>query len=574
MRCAALRLMFVYRFKEHHAMGKANNGTAAPGAGSSLADSPQWQAFARAADAARLDAGALKTIEAAGLCVDLTMQWQSPALEEAGRALLEARGLAAARDALFEGGPVNWTEGKPAWHTALRAGRTREAPDGQDSESVREYARMLDYVRALDKAGDYSSVLHIGIGGSDWGPRLAVQAFGGPAQRRQIRFVSNIDGHSLHDAVAGLDARRCLVVISSKSFTTAETLHNARAAIAWLRNGGVRDASAQLAAVTANPSAARALGVPGSQVFKMCDWVGGRYSVWSVAGLSIALTVGAEVLIGMRAGAEAMDQHFRQAPVGANAPVQLALAGLVNCSVKGHNSLNIAAYSARLLHLVTYLQQLEMESLGKRVAGDGQPVGVPTAPIIWGMPGTDGQHTFFQWLHQSEDGAPVDFIASLQGHPGSPDAHRMLLANCLAQRQALLRGKSLEQALLDVAHIDDRERALSLARHMVHPGGRPSTLVVMRQLDPRSLGALLALYEHKVFVQSVVWGINPFDQWGVELGKRLATGIERELAVPVSAGLVDWGHDASTSYWIDRYRSHAQAPRPRHAGLPGVAAHL
>ncbi len=555
-------------------MGKANNGTAAPGAGSSLADSPQWQAFARAADAARLDAGALKTIEAAGLCVDLTMQWQSPALEEAGRALLEARGLAAARDALFEGGPVNWTEGKPAWHTALRAGRTREAPDGQDSQSVREYARMLDYVRALDKAGDYSSVLHIGIGGSDWGPRLAVQAFGGPAQRRQIRFVSNIDGHSLHDAVAGLDARRCLVVISSKSFTTAETLHNARAAIAWLRNGGVRDASAQLAAVTANPSAARALGVPGSQVFKMCDWVGGRYSVWSVAGLSIALTVGAEVLIGMRAGAEAMDQHFRQAPVGANAPVQLALAGLVNCSVKGHNSLNIAAYSARLLHLVTYLQQLEMESLGKRVAGDGQPVGVPTAPIIWGMPGTDGQHTFFQWLHQSEDGAPVDFIASLQGHPGSPDAHRMLLANCLAQRQALLRGKSLEQALLDVAHIDDRERALSLARHMVHPGGRPSTLVVMRQLDPRSLGALLALYEHKVFVQSVVWGINPFDQWGVELGKRLATGIERELAVPVSAGLVDWGHDASTSYWIDRYRSHAQAPRPRHAGLPGVAAHL
>ena len=555
-------------------MGKANNGTAAPGAGSSLADRPQWQAFARAADAARLDAGALKTIEAAGLCVDLTMQWQSPALEEAGRALLEARGLAAARNALFEGGPVNWTEGKPAWHTALRAGRTREAPDGQDSESVREYARMLDYVRALDKAGDYSSVLHIGIGGSDWGPRLAVQAFGGPAQRRQIRFVSNIDGHSLHDAVAGLDARRCLVVISSKSFTTAETLHNARAAIAWLRNGGVRDASAQLAAVTANPSAARALGVPGSQVFKMCDWVGGRYSVWSVAGLSIALTVGAEVLIGMRAGAEAMDQHFRQAPVGANAPVQLALAGLVNCSVKGHNSLNIAAYSARLLHLVTYLQQLEMESLGKRVAGDGQPVGVPTAPIIWGMPGTDGQHTFFQWLHQSEDGAPVDFIASLQGHPGSPDAHRMLLANCLAQRQALLRGKSLEQALLDVAHIDDRERALSLARHMVHPGGRPSTLVVMRQLDPRSLGALLALYEHKVFVQSVVWGINPFDQWGVELGKRLATGIERELAVPVSAGLVDWGHDASTSYWIDRYRSHAQAPRPRHAGLPGVAAHL
>ena len=205
--------------------------------------------------------------------------------------------------------------------------------------------------------------------------------------------------------------------------------------------------------------------------------MGGRYSVWSVAGLSIALTVGAEVLIGMRAGAEAMDQHFRLAPLASNAPAQLALAGLVNCSVLGHNSLNIAAYSARLLHLVTYLQQLEMESLGKRVAGDGQAVGVPSAPIIWGMPGTDGQHTFFQWLHQSENGAPVDFIASLQGCPDNPDAHRMLLANCLAQRQALLRGKSLEQALLDVAHIDDRERALRLARHMVHPGGRPSSLI-------------------------------------------------------------------------------------------------
>ncbi len=386
--------------------------------------------------------------------------------------------------------------------------------------------------------------------------------------------MSNICGHAFHDAVAGLAPRRTLVVISSKSFTTSETLHNARAAIAWLKQGGVADVSDHLAAVTANAPAARALGVPSSQVFKMCDWVGGRYSVWSVAGLSIALTVGLDVLIGMRAGAEAMDQHFLQMPFASNAPVQLALAGLVNCSVLGFNSLNVAAYSGRLLHLVTYLQQLEMESLGKRVAGDGAAVGVPTAPIIWGMPGTDGQHTFFQWLHQSEEGAPVDFIASLQGHADSPDAHRMLLANCLAQRQALMRGKSLEQALLDVAHIDNQERALSLAQHMVHPGGRPSTLIVLRQLDPRGLGALLALYEHKVFVQSVVWGINPFDQYGVELGKRLASGIERELAVPVSAGVVDWGHDASTSYWIDRYRSHAQAPRPRHAWVPGMTAHL
>ena len=429
-------------------MGNANFAREAEAAAEadSLAASHEWRAFAQAAHGAALDAGALKVIEAAGLCVDLTMQRQSPALDAAALALLRARGLDAARQALFSGGPVNWTEGKPAWHTALRAGRTREQPDGQDRDSVCEYSRMADFVRHVDQNADFATVLHIGIGGSDWGPRLAIQAFGGPGQRRQIRFVSNIDGHAFHDAVAGLDPRRCLVVVSSKSFTTAETLHNARAAIAWLRQGGVADPSAHLAAVTANAPAARALGVPASQVFRMCDWVGGRYSVWSVAGLSIALTVGTDVLIGMRAGAEAMDQHFQQAPLGANAPVQLALAGLVNCSVLGHGSLNIAAYSARLLHLVTYLQQLEMESLGKRVGGDGAAVDVPTAPIIWGMPGTDGQHTFFQWLHQSAHGAPVDFIASLQGHPDSPDAHRMLLANCLAQRQALLRGKDLEQA--------------------------------------------------------------------------------------------------------------------------------
>ncbi|KAG1191906.1 hypothetical protein G6F35_013720 [Rhizopus arrhizus] len=213
------------------------------------------------------------------------MQRQSPALEAAALNLLQARGLADARHALFAGDPVNWTEGKPAWHTALRAGRTREQPDGLDADSVCEYSRMTDFVRKVDQTADFSSVLHIGIGGSDWGPRLAIQAFGGPGQRRQIRFVSNIDGHAFHDAVAGLDPRRCLVVVSSKSFTTFETLHNARAAIAWLKQGGVTDVSEHLAAVTANAPAARALGVPANQVFKMCDWVGGRYSVWSVAGL-------------------------------------------------------------------------------------------------------------------------------------------------------------------------------------------------------------------------------------------------------------------------------------------------
>ena len=210
-----------------------------------------------------------------------------------------------------------------------------------------------------------------------------------------------------------------------------------------------------------------------------------------------------------------------------------------------------------------------MESLGKRVAGDGQAVGVPSAPIIWGMPGTDGQHTFFQWLHQSENGAPVDFIASLQGCPDNPDAHRMLLANCWRSARPCCAAEPGAGAAGRGPYRRPRARALRLARHMVHPGGRPSSLIVLRKLDPRGLGALLALYEHKVFVQSVVWGINPFDQWGVELGKRLATGIERELAVPVSAAVADRGHDASTSYWIDCYRGHAQR---RCRAMPGCRA--
>ena len=400
-----------------------------------------------------------------------------------------------------------------------------------------------------------------------------MQAFGGP-QRRQIRFVSNIDGHAFNDAVTGLDPRRCLVVVSSSPSPPPRPCHNARAAIAWLRRGGVTDVAAHLAAVTANAAAARALGVPAERVFSMCDWVGGRYSVWSVAGLSIALTVGAEVLIGMRAGARPWTsisgwRRWRQCAgaAGACRSGQLQRAGP---QLAEHRGLQ----RARLLHLVTYLQQLEMESLGKRVAGDGQAVGVPSAPIIWGMPGTDGQHTtFFQWLHQSENGAPVDFIASLQGCPDNLDAHRMLLANCLAQRQALLRGKSLEQALLDVAHIDDRERALRLARHMVHPGGRPSSLIVL-QARPAWPGRAAGLVRAQGVRAERGLGHQSLRPMGRGAGQ--AAG-HRHRARAGGAGVGGRGrpgHDASTSYWIDCYRGHAQAPLPRHAWVPGVAAHL
>ena len=564
--CVASRLMSVYRSKEHYAMDRAEFArkrrkprdcwTAPNGAPST-----------HAARCAELDAGALKLIEAAGLSLDLSMQRQSPALEAAGLALLRARGVPRAVQALFAGEAVNWTEDKPAWHTALRAGRTREQPDGQDAGSVCEYARMLDFVRALDQEADIGAVLHIGIGGSDWGPRLAVQAFGGPTQRRQIRFVSNIDGHAFNDAVTGLDPRRCLVVVSSvlhhrRDPAQCPRRHRLAAARRRDRCGGASGGGHGQRGGGARAGRAGRAGVLDVRL-------GGRPLFGMVGGGPVHRADGgrggADRHAGRRRG---HGPAFPAGAAGVNAPAQLALAGLVNCSVLGHNSLNIAAYSARLLHLVTYLQQLEMESLGKRVAGDGQAVGVPSAPIIWGMPGTDGQHTFFQWLHQSENGAPVDFIASLQGCRTTGRA-----PHAAGQLPGAAPGPAARQepgagAAGRGPYRRPRARAASGAAHGAS-GGRPSSLIVLRKLDPRGLGALLALYEHKVFVQSVVWGINPFDQWGVELGKRLATGIERELAVPVSAAVADRG--TTRPRRIGSIATGA-TPRRRCRAMPGCRA--
>lgn len=274
---------------------------------------------------------------------------------------------------------------------------------------------------------------------------------------------------------------------------------------------------------------------------------GGRYSLWSAVGLTIALAVGIAVIDDLRAGAAAMDDHFAQAPIPENAPAQLALAGVANRSLLGYGSLSIAAYDARLQFLAPYLQQLDMESLGKSVDMSGKSVGVPTGPAVWGMPGTDGQHTFFQWLHQGTDGAAVDFIMCREADHQWTDEHALLLANCLAQRQTLLQGTSIDadrESML--AKGMPQDRAEWLARHRKHEGGRPSTLIVLPRLTPYALGALLALYEHKIFVQALVWGINPFDQWGVEAGKKMAHGILQELH-GTSQGMA---HDLSTRHWI------------------------
>ena len=515
----------------------------APVAG--LSALPEWADFVHAAKSASIDPNRLAVINAAGIDLDTSGQVASPELQEAAIALLSARDFEGNRNRLLEGGIVNPTEERAAWHTVLRAPAAKP-------EVAAERQRLIEFIHTADTERRWRNIVHIGIGGSDWGVRLAVGAFGYAGTWRRIHFAANIDGHAIQGALSGFDPHDTLIVMASKSFTTAETLQNGERAREWLQAAGVADPAQQMIAITARPEVARQWGIPENNVFKLWDWVGGRFSLWSAVSLSTALAVSADVVAGMHAGAAAMDKHFAEAPIPENAPVQMAICGVVNRSVLGYGSLNIAPYDFRLSNLVPYIQQLEMESLGKSVDIGGNPVEVPTGPAVWGMPGTDAQHTFFQWLHQGSDGAPVDFIICGQADHGWPQHHRILLANCLAQRQALLHGKSYDDALNEcLASGMPLEKAQWLARHRVYGGGRPSNLVVLPRLSPYTLGALLALYEHKVFVQGLIWGINPFDQWGVEYGKVLAQGITGQLtgAEPLCPG-----HDASTAYWIERLK--------------------
>lgn len=501
---------------------------------------PEWQAFKLAIQNSSFCNDELRLMEAAGLTIDLSAHVTSPAARDAATALLTARGFDQARTALLAGDPVNQTEDRAAWHTMLRAPEPIECV-------AREHQRVREFVQQADAQQKWKAVIHIGIGGSDWGVRLATDACSANGARRTLKFVANIDGHALEDAILGLDPKETLIVVTSKSFTTTETLANLRRAVAWLAQAGVEHPYEQVVAITARPQAARELGISPARIFEFWDWVGGRYSLWSAVGLPVAMAVGLDVIEGIRAGAAAMDAHFAEAPIAENAPAQLALAGVANRSVLGYSSLSIAAYDARLQFLAPYLQQLDMESLGKSVDMAGNPVGVPTGPSVWGMPGTDGQHTFFQWLHQGTDGAAVDFIMCREADHQWTEEHATLLANCLAQRQTLLRGTSFESdrdGMLGQGM--PSEKAEWLARHRKHKGGRPSTLIVLPRLTPYALGALLALYEHKIFVQALIWGINPFDQWGVEAGKKMASGILRELHGQDQNAT----HDLSTRHWI------------------------
>lgn len=469
-------------------------------------------------------------------------------------------GLEAQRNAMFEGDAINHTEGRAVLHTALRAPKGQGGPHRVQVHEVLD--RLLDYVeRVRDSAASgIRSVVHIGIGGSDLGSQMVVPALGAFAHPSlQLRFVSNIDGHDLSAVLHGLNPVETLFVIASKTFTTQETLANAQAAKAWFLAQGGRDVSKHFVATTTNVKAAAAFGI--TTTFGFWDWVGGRYSIWSAIGLPIALAIGAENFRAFLAGAHAMDQHFLKAPLEQNLPTQMGLLDVWYRNFHGFGSRSVAPYHQGLKRLPAYLQQLEMESNGKRVDRDGQPLPYATSPVVWGEPGTNGQHAYFQMLHQGSDVIPVEFIAVKIPNYGSSvtpeleplliDQHRKLLANCLAQSQALMQGKTTEQALAEHAPTANQTLdPMTLARHRSFPGNRPSTTLVLDELTPRSLGSLLAMYEHRVFVSGALWGINSFDQWGVELGKALCSELLPRLVSGDASGL-----DGSTAGLLAHLRT-------------------
>lgn len=502
-----------------------------------------WGDFAHSVkEAQRGRQAQTRILRAAELDIDLSLQHYSADMELASIELLNAHQFDYMREALFSGKHVNWTEDRPALHTALRQSPAPENVSAQISESLACMKAFVDRCNAHNK---FRNIVHLGIGGSDWGPRMVWESLRGRETRRKLRFAANIDAQAITTALDGLDPRDTLLVIASKSFTTIESITNAKYALQWMRDAGVDDPLSQTVALTANRKEAKSFGVPESQIFEFWDWVGGRYSLWSSIGMSLALTLGWNTFMQLLAGARDMDTHFRESPVQANAPVQMALSAVANTSVLDYSSQVICPYDARLAGFVMWLQQLEMESLGKSVDENARPIRLHISPAVWGMPGTDSQHTFFQWLHQDQKGAPVDFIVRRSADSPYPEHHRLLVANCLAQRATLWQGKPLEQVRQELAQAGRTEYEIDrLAPHLVHPGNRPSTLIVLPKLSAHTLGSLLALYEHKVFVQSVLWGINPFDQWGVEFGKNMA----RRMTQSDKTALSDL--DTSTLHWM------------------------
>lgn len=459
--------------------------------------------------AAEPDRLARLVVEAQGIRFDFSKTHLSRGLLAGFLELADEAGLAARRDALFAGEIVNPTEGRAAGHLAERG----QGPPESVAGAAGLHARMRALIDAIEAEafGPVRHILHIGIGGSALGPHLLIDALGRGAGRYDAAIVSNVDGAALEAAVAGFDPAATLVAIASKTFTTTETMLNARSALQWLEEGGVADPYGRLIALTANPEKAIAFGVDETRILPFSETVGGRYSLWSSIGFPAALALGWDAFESLLEGAAAMDRHFRFAPFEANAPVLAAFVDIHYADVRGAETRAVFAYDERLRLLPSYLQQLEMESNGKSVRLDGTPAGRATAPIVWGGVGTDAQHAVFQLLHQGTHLVPVEFVAAIEPGDGlHEDHHRQLLINCFAQGAALMSGR----------HADDPHRS--------YPGDRPSTTILLDRLDPATLGALLAFYEHRTFANAALLGINPFDQFGVELGKEMARALDGE----------------------------------------------
>ena len=464
---------------------------------------------------------------------DLSKNHTDSATEALLLELAQQTGLTQHRDAMFRGEPINTTEDRAVMHWLLRqpvgsAVRAELAEAHQQVHTTLD--AMLAYAEQVRSDSTITDVVNIGIGGSDLGPQMAVLALQDfVIAGKRFHFVSNVDGHELAAVLKGLKAQNTLFLIASKTFTTLETMTNARSALAWFQAQGGHDVARHFAALSTNVQAAAAFGI--RTTFGFWDWVGGRYSMWSAIGLPIAIAIGAQGFRQLLTGAYAMDQHFQSAPLAQNLPVRLGLLDVWYRNFLGYTSRSIAPYHSGLRRLPAYLQQLEMESNGKRVDRTGQALPYGTSPVLWGEPGTNGQHAYFQMLHQGTDVVPLEFIAVKKPAHALADHHELLLANAIAQAQALMLGQH------------------DAGGHRHFTGNRPSTFLLLDELTPASLGALIALQEHRVFVSGAIWGINSFDQWGVELGKVLAKDIHARLLSGDATGL-----DASTAGLLARVR--------------------
>lgn len=486
-------------------------------------------------------APALSRIEAAGLTLDSSRQRLTPAVWQGLLDLATESDVVGQTRAMFAGEPINATERRAVLHVALRGADWAEAPWGDAiSAQVRtERERFLTFAEEVRAGlrgftgGPITDIVNVGIGGSDLGPRMTCEALGHlSGTRLRVHFASNPDTWSLHSVLRHLQPANTLFIVQSKTFTTQETMALAESALRWLGDGGCPRESLglHLAAVTANPALARAQGHTDDRIFGFWDWVGGRYSVWSAIGLPLAISVGAPAFREFLAGAHAMDRHFLSAPAAENLPLRLALTGIWNRNFLGARNLLIANYSAQLSDFTRFIQQMDMESNGKRTHIDGSATAVGTGPIVWGGLGMDGQHAYFQLLHQGMHTVPVEFIGledETLTFPYAEEHHAVTNSNLLAQATALAYGRSQEETLNEMlADGVDRAEAQRLAPHRAHPGNVPSHILWMKTLTPRTLGALVAAYEHKVFCQAAIWGIHAYDQWGVELGKKLAKAIQ------------------------------------------------